>query len=41
MEVFIGNLSAKDKLIELHNILGEFEMHSDSSIDEGKSCDHS
>ena len=41
MEVFIGNLSAKAKLIEIHNILGEFEMHSDFSTHEGKNCDHS
>jgi len=40
MEVFIGNLSAKAKLIEIHNILGEFEMHSDFSTYEGKNCDH-
>ncbi len=41
MEVFIGNLSAKTKLIEIHNILGELEMHSDFSTHEGKNCDHS
>jgi len=41
MEVFIGNLSAKAKLIEIHNILGELEMHSDFSTYEGKNCDHS
>lgn len=41
MEVFIGNLSAKTKLIEIHNILGEFQMHSDFSTYEGKNCDHS
>jgi len=41
MDVFIGNLSAKAKLIEIHNILGEFEMHSDFTTHEGKTCDHS
>ncbi len=41
MEVFIGNLSAKAKLIEIHNILGEFDMHSDFTTHEGKNCDHS
>ena len=40
MDVFIGNLSAKTKLTELHNILGEFEMHSDFTTYEGKHCDH-
>ncbi|MBL7002643.1 MAG: hypothetical protein ISR69_01280 [Gammaproteobacteria bacterium] len=41
MEVFIGNLSAKAKLIEIHNILGDYNMHSDFTTFEGKKCDHS
>ncbi len=41
MEVFIGNLSAEAKLIEIHHILGEHDMHSDFTTHEGKACDHS
>lgn len=40
MEVFIGNLSADAKLIEIHHILGAYEMHSDFTTHEGKDCDH-
>jgi len=40
MEVFIGNLSAEATLVEIHNILGEFQMHSDFTTHEGKTCDH-
>ena len=40
MDVFIGNLSAAAKLIEIHHILGQYEMHTDFTTYEGKDCDH-
>lgn len=40
MEIFIGNLSANAKLIEIHHILGAHQMHSDFTTFEGKDCDH-
>lgn len=40
MEVFIGNLSAETRLLELQNILGNYIMHLDFTTHEGRDCDH-
>ncbi len=40
MEIFIGNIPAEAKLIELYHILGAQQMHSDFSTHEGRDWDH-